>query len=72
MQDGHLLFEGHAREGVLHPFFKRLRLVEVDGHIAPRLLNAAAASRQYDTKQSCYYNKSVFHSWFINRLTIPI
>ena len=57
MQDGHLLFEGHAREGVLHPFFKRLRLVEVDGHIAPRLLNAAAGDRRKSTQHSEAFQK---------------
>ena len=38
MQDGDLLFEGHARKGVFDPLFDRLRLVEVDGDAALRLL----------------------------------
>ena len=37
MQNGDLLFESHAREGVLHPFFKGLRFVKIDGDIVLRL-----------------------------------
>ena len=46
VEDGDLLFEGHARKGVLDTFFNRLRFVEVDGDIAPGLLPPAAGHRR--------------------------
>ena len=53
MQDGDLLFEGHARKGVFDPLFDRLRLVEVDGDAALRPRPAGETLQQ----------NFIFHVW---------
>ena len=62
VEQADFLFERHAREGVLDPFFDGLRLVEVNRNAALRLLSAAAGDGRKGTKRSkALYQCSVLH-----------
>ena len=62
VQDGDLLFEGHARKSVLDPSFDGLRFVEVDGDAALRPRPAPAGDSRGRTERSeAFYPCSVLH-----------
>lgn len=63
MQQPDLLFERHPRKSVLDTLFKRLRLVQIDGHIAPGLLDARAGDRREGAQcGNALYISFGFHS----------